>query len=91
MATFTVTFHYLGCDWFLREKSWTEKVGDASRYLDQQAAGEALAKARRYMRNKQPRARIVEMISPAEARSAVRRTHRARRPVFETSTSVQPA
>lgn len=60
MTTFTVTFHYLGRDWFLSKKNcWTDQPSGASHYISEEAAGAALVAARRYMRNKQVRARSV--------------------------------
>ena len=59
MNTFTVTFHYLGNDWFLRAKSWTDEPERASNYATEEAANTALTRARRSMRNKQVKARIV--------------------------------
>ncbi len=59
VTTFIVTFHYLGNDWFLRAKTWTEEFPRASRYSNEETARAALATARRYMRNKQSKARVV--------------------------------
>jgi hypothetical protein len=60
MTTFNVTFHYLGRDWFLSTKNcWTDQPSGASHYISREAAGAALVTARRYMRNKQVKARIV--------------------------------
>ncbi len=67
MKTFTVTFRYLGRDWFLCGKSWTDECARASHYVSEHAAEAALVKARRYMRNKQAKARIVTMIPNVEA------------------------
>lgn len=70
MPTFNVTFNYLGRDWFMcAEKCWTDQPSRASQYINGQAAGAALAKARRYMRNKQVEARIVASTSQVEAPS----------------------
>lgn len=59
METYLVTFNYLGRDWFLCAKAWTDDPSRASHYRNQEAANAALATARRYMRNKQVKARIV--------------------------------
>jgi len=59
IKTYVVTFHYLGCDWFLCGKSWTVEPARASHYINAEAAGAALATARRFMKNKQVKARIV--------------------------------
>ena len=68
MTTLTVTFHYLGRDWFLCGKSWTDEFPRASLYVSEEAAGAALATARRYMRNKQAKARIVAMAPDVDLR-----------------------
>ena len=60
MNTFAVSFHYLGNDWFLRATSWTDEPELASNYATEEAARTALTRARRYMRNKQVKARVIE-------------------------------
>jgi len=72
MPTFTVTFRYLGRVWFLCGRFWTEEAARASHHTNEEAAGAALTKARRYMRNKQLSARIVMNLLAAEA--SVRRS-----------------
>jgi hypothetical protein len=67
MSKFSVTFHYLGLDWFLVAKSWTDEPNRASNYATEEAASMALTRARRYMRNKQIKARIVAA-APGEER-----------------------
>jgi hypothetical protein len=68
MTTFNVTFHYLGRDWFLSTKnSWTDQPSGASHYISREAAGAALVTARRYMRNKQVKARVVATPPTVEA------------------------
>ena len=59
METYRVTFNYLGRDWFLCAKTWTYEPSHASHYRNAEAASAALVTARRYMRNKQVKARIV--------------------------------
>ena len=63
MTAFNVTFTYLGNDWFLCAKTWTVQPARASAYPTEEAAGVALRRARRYMRNKQPKAHIVPAMS----------------------------
>jgi hypothetical protein len=68
MTTFNVTSHYLGRDWFLSTKNcWTDQSSGASNYISREAAGAALVTARRYMRNKQVKARIVATPPAVEA------------------------
>jgi hypothetical protein len=67
MSTFSVTFHYLGHDWFLAATAWTDQPERASNYATQEAASMALTRVRRYMRNKQIKARIVAT-TPGEER-----------------------
>jgi hypothetical protein len=59
MTRFNVTFNYLGRDWFLCVKSWTDQSSSATHYANREAAAAALVTARRCMRNKQVKARIV--------------------------------
>ena len=59
MTTFIVTFHYFGRDWFLCGKSWTVEPARASHYINGDAADAALLTARRCMKNKQVKTRIV--------------------------------
>ena len=59
METYRVTFNYLGRDWFLCAKTWTYEPSHSSHYRNAEAASAALVTARRYMRNKQVKARIV--------------------------------
>ena len=72
MSTFSVTFHYLGHDWFLAAKAWTDEPERASNYATQEAASMALTRVRRYMRNKQTKARIVATAPGEERRGEVR-------------------
>jgi hypothetical protein len=67
MTTFNVTFSYLGRDWFLTAKSWTDQPSSATDYTNREAAAAALVTARRRMRNKQVNARIVARTPVEEA------------------------
>ena len=49
----------LGHDWFLSGKYWTNELARASQYINVEAASAALATARRNIKNKQSKARIV--------------------------------
>jgi hypothetical protein len=74
MDTFNVTFTYLGLNWFLRGRYWTEQPADASCYISREAADAALVQARRYMRNKQVNAHIVGTTPAAELISTLYKT-----------------
>jgi len=67
MTTFNVTFSYLGRDWFLCAKTWTDQPSSATHYTNREAAAAALVTARRSMRNKQVKARIVARTPIEEA------------------------
>jgi hypothetical protein len=77
-----VTFHYLGRDWFLCGKSWTDEFPRASHYVSEEAAGAALAKARRYMRNKQAKARIVAITQDVDLRRSADASNRNPSPQY---------
>jgi|SRR5271170_6196034 hypothetical protein len=78
-TAFIVTFHYLGRDWFLCAKSWTIEPAHASRYINAEAAAAALMIARRYMRNKQVKARIVSATPLVESAEIMARIVRSAR------------
>jgi len=83
VTTFNVTFRYLGRDWFLRAKSWTEWWMHASHYDSEEAAIAALAIARRSMRNKQAGARIIKAAPIGPILPAVSQAQRTGRIVFD--------